>query len=105
MKSAKIERVPSTVPGFSVQEIPLSGTELTSRSYNPFDFHHIQHLSKDTGVFLRTKEALFSRAYKDSRITRDHLMTVFGKKQNSLSGYISLKWTQLTLIFKVMEVT
>lgn len=90
---------------FSVQEIPLSGTKLTSRSYNPFDFHHIQHLSKDTGVFLRTKEALFSRAYKDSHITRDHLMTAFGTKQNSLSRYISLKCTQLTLILKVMEVT
>lgn len=90
---------------FSFQEMPLPGTKLTSRSCNPFDFHHIQHLSKDTGVFLRTKEALFSRAYKDSHITRDHLMTVFGTKQNSLSRYISLKWTQLTLIFKVMEIT
>ena len=90
---------------FSIQEIPLSGTKLTSRSYNPFDFHHIQHLSKDTGVFLRTKEALFSRAYKDSHIMRDHLMTAFGTKQDSLSRCISLKWTQLTLSLKAMEVT
>ena len=40
---------------FSVQEMPLSGTKLTSRSCNPFDFHHIQHLSKDMGVFPQNK--------------------------------------------------
>lgn len=57
------------------------------------------------GIFLRTKEALFSRACKVSHITGVLFMTLFGTKQNYFSRYISLKWTQLAVIFKVMEVT
>ena len=87
-----------------VQELLVSVTIVTSRSYNPFDFHHILHTSKEMGIFLRTKEALFSRAYKISHIT-GVLITFYGTKQNSLSRYISLESTQLTLIFKVMEIT
>lgn len=56
-------------------------------------------------LLLRTKEALFSRAYKVSHITGVLLIPLFGTKQNYLSRYISLPCTQLMLIFKVMEIT
>ena len=56
-------------------------------------------------LFLRTKEDLFSRAYKVLHITGVLCITLFVTKQNYLSRYISLKCTQLMLIFKGMEVT
>lgn len=105
IKSDKTERVPSTVPDFCLCSRTISFCHHSDfKIIQPFDFHHILHTSKEMGIFLRTKEALFSRAYKISHIT-GVLITFYGTKQNSLSRYISLESTQLTLIFKVMEIT
>lgn len=56
-------------------------------------------------LLLRTKKALFSRVYKVSPFIGVLLITLSGTKQNYLSRYINVSYTQLMLIFKMMEIT